>query len=272
VAYFGGAVRPQEILYEPEHSLIHQSKKSKFYEEGVNGDGFGLGWYGAQNKPGVYRSTSPAWSDRNLREICSQLEAEIFIAHIRATTGTPVQETNCHPFRYDNWIFVHNGFFENYNEVRRELLMAIDPQYFTNIEGTTDSELLFHLALTFGLQSEPLTALERAAGYVEDVGRRHGIEEPLQMTCGLSDGQQVYAVRYASAADVNTLFVSENVDAVRELYPEHERLQHLPANARAIVSEPLVNLEKAWIEVPVSTALVMSSTGMETFPFTPAAP
>jgi glutamine amidotransferase len=268
----GGPVRPQEILYDPEHSLIHQSKKSKFYEEGVNGDGFGLGWYGTQNKPGVYRSTSPAWSDRNLREICSQLEAEIFIAHIRATTGTPVQETNCHPFRYGNWIFVHNGFFEDYERVRRELLLAIEPKYFMSIEGTTDSELLFYLALTFGLENEPLAALERAAGFIEDVGRRNGIEEPLQMTCGLSDGQQVYGVRYASGSDVNTLFVSENVDAVRELYPERERLHHLPANAHAIVSEPLVNLEKAWIEVPISTALVVGPTGTETFPFTPTLP
>src|SRR5262245_43386959 len=98
VAYLGGAIRPQELLYEPEHSLIHQTKVSCHSDDGINADGFGIGWYGTLNTPGVYRSTAPAWSDRTLREICSQLEAEIFIAHVRAATGTSVQETNCHPF------------------------------------------------------------------------------------------------------------------------------------------------------------------------------
>ena len=272
VAYLGNAVSPQELLYEPEHSLIQQSKYSKLYEEGVNGDGFGLAWYGKHGTPGIYRNTAPAWSDRNLREICAQVEAEIFIAHVRATTGTPVQQTNCHPFRYGRWIFVHNGYLDAYERVRRELLMAVDPSLFMNIEGTTDSELLFHLALTFGLEREPLLALERMAGFVEAVGERHGIAEPLQMTLGVSDGQQVYAVRYASGPIVNSLYVSASVDAVRALYPERERLQHVPPNARAIVSEPLIHLPGAWLEVPVSTALIVRHSSIESIPFMPIEP
>src|SRR5262245_57916349 len=112
LGYVGAAISPQELLYEPEHSLIQQSRTSTLYADGVNGDGFGLGWYGRSGTPGIYRSIQPAWSDRNLREICAQLESEIFIAHIRAATGTAVQQTNCHPFRYGKWIFVHNGFLE----------------------------------------------------------------------------------------------------------------------------------------------------------------
>ena len=97
-------------------------------------------------------------------------------------TGTPVQQTNCHPFRYGRWLFVHNGFIGGYDGVRRELLFAVDPKYFANIRGSTDSELMFHLALTFGLEDDPLDALERMAGFVEDTGTRHGIDKPLQMT------------------------------------------------------------------------------------------
>jgi predicted glutamine amidotransferase len=272
IAYLGGAIRPYELLYEPEHSLIRQSRSSKLYDDGVNGDGFGLGWYGKHGKPGLYRSTAPAWSDRNLRELSSQIEAEVFLAHVRATTGTAVQETNCHPFRYRRWIFVHNGFLEAYERVRRELLFAVHPSLFMNIEGSTDSELLFHLALTFGLDEQPLLALERMAGFVEAVGDRSGIAEPLQMTIGLSDGETVYAVRYASGATVNSLFVSASVEAVRALYPERERLQRLPGNARAIVSEPLANLPGAWLEVPVSTAFIVRPSAVESVPFMPIEP
>lgn len=272
VAYLGDAIRPEELLYEPEHSLIHQTKSSELYDDGINADGFGIGWYGSLDTPGVYRSTSPAWSDRNLREICEQLESEIFLAHARAATGTPVQETNCHPFRYGRWVFVHNGYLEDFDKVRRELLLAVDPELFLNIQGSTDSELFFHLALTFGLEDEPFAALERAAGFIEDVGKRHGIDSPLQMTVGLSDGERLYAARYASQGDVNSLFVSTNIDAIRQLYPAHKRLQHLPSNARTIVSEPLARLPGAWVEVPVSTAVVVSPTGLTTQPFAPHAP
>jgi glutamine amidotransferase len=272
VGYFGGQIRPEELLYEPEHSLITQSQASKFYENGINGDGLGLGWYGDREVPGVYRNAAPAWGDRNLREISAQVHSHLFLAHIRAGTGTAVQETNCHPFRQGRWIFVHNGFLSDYERVRRELALAVAPELFPCIEGTTDSELLFYLALTFGLTTEPIAALERMAGFVEQVGAKHAIAEPLQMTLGLSDGERLYAVRYASGLVVNTLFVSENIDAVRALYPERERLHHLSPGAHAVVSEPLVALPGAWREVPVSTALIVSKNKVETMPFRPRAP
>jgi predicted glutamine amidotransferase len=272
VGYFGGAIRPEELLYEPEHSLITQSQASKFYENGINGDGLGLGWYGSRSAPGIYRNPAPAWADRNLRELSGQIESRLFLAHIRAATGTDVQQTNCHPFRYQNWLFVHNGFLAEYAQVHRELLLAVAPQLFENIDGTTDSEVMFHLALTFGLAEDPLPALERMAGFVEEIGKRHHIAEPLQMTLGLSDGERLYAVRYASGPVVNTLFVSENVDALRQLYPKNERLQHFPDDARTIVSEPLSKLSGIWHEVPVSTALIVDRGKFESRPFTPRAP
>lgn len=272
VGYVGGPIRPEELLYEPEHSLITQSQASKFYENGINGDGLGIGWYGERQTPGVYRNAAPAWGDRNLREISAQVRSHLFLAHIRAGTGTAVQETNCHPFRHGRWIFVHNGFLANYERVRRELALAVAPALFTHIEGTTDSELLFYLALTYGLEKDPVAALERMAGYVEQVGTEHGIAEPLQMTLGLSDGEKLYAVRYASGPVVNSLFVSESIEALRLLYPKHERLHHLSPGACAVVSEPLVELPGAWKEVPASTALVVSPGKVESLPFKPSPP
>jgi glutamine amidotransferase len=267
LGYFGNPVRPDWLLYRAGQGLIEQSLAAREMDHPVNGDGFGLGWYGTADSPGLYRSVSPAWSDRNLRELCTQLDTPLFLAHVRASTGAPVQETNCHPFRYGRWIFVHNGYIDGYAKLRRELMFAVDPELFGSIQGTTDSELLFYLALTFGLQEEPLSALERMAGFVEDLGRRNGFEYPLQMTIGLSDGERLYAVRYASGERVNTLYVSTSATEVKRLYPNLPEVQALSDEARAVVSEPLRSLPGTWHEVPPATALIVGPGDDHECPF-----
>ena len=191
---------------------------------------------------------------------------------MRAATGTPVEQTNCHPFRHGRWLFVHNGFIDDYARVRRDLLLEVDPDLFPGIQGTTDSELMFHLALTFGLEEEPLEALERMAGFVEATGHRHGVSEPLQMTIAVSDGERVYAARYASGPVVNSLFVTADAGAIRALYPDEERFQQFSDEARAVVSEPLGDLPGVWEEVPAGTALVVQPGEDERMAFTPRPP
>ena len=125
--------------------------------------------------------------DRNLHELSSQVRSPLFLAHIRAATGTPVEQTNCHPFRHGRWLFMHNGFIEGYFDLRRELLLAVEPALFSGIAGTTDSELMFYLALTFGLQDEPLAALdpddERIRQFSDEA--RAVVSEPLGDLPGL---------------------------------------------------------------------------------------
>lgn len=273
LGYFGTPLRLEELVYNPTHSLVEQSRAARLTTHFMNADGFGLGWYGTRPFPGIYRSVAPAWNDRNLQELCAQIESPLFLAHIRASTGTPVQESNCHPFRHDRWLFVHNGFVAEHALVRRELVLAVDPSLFASIEGTTDSELLFFLALTLGLDDDPLPALERMAGLVEATGRDHGIEEPLQMTVGLSDGERLYAVRYASGqVKANSLYVSNEASDVRLLYPEDERFQRVSDEARAVVSEPLGDLPGLWRELPPSSALIVQPGADEEVAFTPRAP
>ncbi|MGH3055489.1 MAG: class II glutamine amidotransferase, partial [Gaiellaceae bacterium] len=100
LAYYGKPVRMDKVLFGPQHSLIDQSLHSRMGVETTNGDGFGVGWYSASGEPGIFRSTEPAWNDRNLRELAAHVESPLFLAHVRAATGTPVQQTNCHPVRY----------------------------------------------------------------------------------------------------------------------------------------------------------------------------
>jgi predicted glutamine amidotransferase len=270
-AYVGQPLLMGELLYRTRHGLIDESLHSRMGAETTNGDGFGVGWYGVRDRsnPARYRSVNPAWNDFNMRELADHIETPLFLAHIRAAIGSPVQQTNCHPFRRDRWLFVHNGLIAGFHTMRRDLLLAVDPSLFNDITGSTDSELLFHLALTFGLERDPLGAMEQAVGFVESTARERGVESPVQGTFGISDGERLWAIRYSSEHASRTLFVSADVDALRRLHPENERLQQLSEGDRVVVSEPLSDLPGAWHEIPESTALVVADGHTEQEPFEP---
>ena len=84
---------------------------------------------------------------------------------------------------------MHNGLIREFPRVRRELALAVDESLYPSIEGTTDSETMFYLALTFGLESDPIAAVERMVDFVEDTGRTRGVEHPVQMTIATTDGR-----------------------------------------------------------------------------------
>ena len=143
LAYSGAPVLLREALYTPAHGLIDQSLHSRLGAETTNGDGFGVGWYGDVETPGVFHSIEPAWNDHNLRELADHVRSGHFFTHIRAAIGSAVQQTNCHPFRHGTWLFMHNGFINEFAQMKRDLALAIDPSLFPSIQGQTDSEIPF---------------------------------------------------------------------------------------------------------------------------------
>lgn len=272
MAWLGQPLLLDELLFKAPHGIVDQALNARLGAEPTNGDGFGLGWYGLGEGPGVYRSVTPAWSDPNLRELAAHVESSLFLAHVRAAIGSPVQQTNCHPFRHGRWLFVHNGFLAGFAHLRRDLMLAVAPERFSDVNGSTDTEVVFHLALTFGLEDDPLGAMERTVGLIEDLARRHGIDEAVQGTFGISDGEAVWAVRYATAGNARSLYMSADVEAVQRLHPENERFQRMTADDRLIVSEPFSDLPGVWEAVPEATALTVRHGGVcEQRPFAPAA-
>ena len=272
MAWHGQPVLIDELLFKTPHGLVDQSLHSRLGVETTNGDGFGVGWYGRGDGPGVYRSISPAWGDANLRHMAGHIESPVFLAHIRATTGTAIQETNCHPFRHGRWLFVHNGVVGDFRALRRDLMLLVDPELFPDIQGSTDSEVVFHLALTYGLEDDPVAALERTIGTIEAVARNHGLEPAIQASIGVSDGASVWAVRYASADKPRSLFVSADAATVKAMRPADERIQRMRAEDRLIVSEPTNDLPGDWHEIEPSSALTVSpGGGLDRRPFRPVA-
>jgi len=198
LAYAGPPLRMDTLLLRPEHSFIRQSVHAWKASHAVSGDGAGVGWYGREGEPGVYRDTRPAWNDENLHSLAVHVSSHMFLAHVRATSGTPIQRSNCHPFRHDGWLFQHNGDIGEYHRLKRTLDQAVRQDLYASMQGSTDSERMLFLALTLGLEQDPPRALARMAGEIELVGRTAGVGEPLRMTVAAADGRRIFAARYSS--------------------------------------------------------------------------
>jgi glutamine amidotransferase len=270
LAYSGSPVLLSDLLYRSQHSLIVQSLHARLGNEETNGDGFGVGWYDAEEQPAVFRGIEPAWNDRNLRDLSEHVRSGLVFAHVRASTHAPVQLSNCHPFRHGRWLWMHNGLIHGFSHVKRDLMLAVDPSLFSLIEGSTDSEVFFFLALTLGLEDDPPAAVARAVGLIEAVGGRHGVEVPVQMSVATTDGERVWAFRYASKGTPSSLFYSTDVTTLRRQHPDNPWLADLSGEARLVVSEPLGDLEGAWNELPPSSWGVIQAGDDELHSFEPS--
>lgn len=267
LAYSGPPLLLGDLLTRPDHSLIDQSRNARENVETTNGDGFGIGWYGDDGTPAVYRDVEPAWNDANLRNLADHVKSAMFLAHVRAATGTPIQQTNCHPFRHGSWLFQHNGSIPEFHRLKRELQFDVDPDLFPDIDGSTDSETLFFLALTYGLDDDPAAALAAAIGRVERARTDAGVERPIFFSACAANGERLWAVRYSSHGQSRTLYHSTHIHALREVDGGYEAL---PDGAVIVLSEPLDELAEHWERVDESTLVSVDSGKVATAPFVPA--
>jgi predicted glutamine amidotransferase len=233
IAYRGEATALEHYVTSPSHSLVTQSIAALESTASVNGDGFGLGWYGAHPEPGLYREIRPAWSDDNLRYLCRHLQSHLFFAHVRAATGTPITRPNCHPFACAKWLFMHNGFIGNWTRLRRQVEALIPDALYPARVGTTDSEAIFLAIMGAGID-DPVAATETTlARLVDLVG-----PDRMRFTAALANGKDLYAFRYAVNDRANTLYYRESEQGI------------------VVVSEPLDKNPGNWIPVPESHVLV----------------
>ena len=240
----------------------------------TNGDGFGVGWYDTLESPGLYKSVQPAWNDANLYDLCTHTRSSLFIAHIRASTGTAIQYTNCHPFRSGQCLFVHNGVIREFNRIRRRLVHVLDDSHFGQFVGTTDSELMFLLAMQFGLAEDVYTGVARMVGLVEQAGWAADIEHPIQMTLGVSDGRRLYAFRYSSEQESRSLYLSRDLETIEAELPPRARalLDQMTDAARCVVSEPLSESMDLWQPIPESSFLTIENGEVTHRDFAPIPP
>jgi predicted glutamine amidotransferase len=294
VAYHGPPIGLDELLYEPDHSIIHQSTDAEEREEPLNGDGWGVGWYDPDRspEPAVYREVRPAWNDENMMQVSPLVETPLYFAHVRAASpGLAVQQLNCHPFpggrhtledRRDRrpveearqeLMFMHNGGLGAYEDVLRRLREDLDEELYFGIRGSTDSEHAFAViqdrlgeAVLDPDATDLAAAVRDGLEYLErlkhEVGR--GAETTWANFC-LTDGESVVATRYASPDDVpaQSLYVGEAGSFVsRGAFcgtdsPEGDA-------ATLIASEALFEDDRVWREVPRNSLVTVTPDGETT--------
>ncbi len=236
IAYRGETIALEHYVTEPEHSLISQSIKALESTASVNGDGFGLGWYGEHPEPGLYREVRPAWADENLRYLCRHLKSHLFFAHVRAATGTPITRQNCHPFACGTWLFMHNGFVGGWSRLRRRIEALIPDAMYPSRVGTTDSEALFLAILGAGVVKDPLSATQSVLSQIAEMVDEQ--TEPFRFTSALSNGRDLFAFRYAVNDKANSLYFRETGESL------------------LVVSEPIDRDRERWTEVPENHVLI----------------
>jgi glutamine amidotransferase len=265
LAYTGAPLLMSDLLFKPKDNLIQQSLHARSPRTPTNGDGFGLGWYDNRPFPGLFRSIRPAWNDLNLHDLCNHIESPLFLAHVRASSMATIQETNCHPFRYKNWLFVHNGQIADFGKLHQQLLGKVDPAYFGNMLGSTDSEVMFHLALSFGLEQDVPSAIGEMVRTVEAAGKVHGIAASVWMTLGISDGKHLWGFRYGSDGRGPTLYISPDIAELQTLNPEvGDRFGNFAA---CLVSEPIGKYQDRWREIPEQSQVLVSGNTVTTSDF-----
>lgn len=103
-----------------------------------------------------------------ITDITRDIRADVAIAQVRLATVGPLRTENTHPFRYRSWLFANTGTVEAFATLRGRLAESL-PQFLQrDVRGETDSELVFHLFLSFlhdaGQLDRPQVDAPTAAG------------------------------------------------------------------------------------------------------------
>ena len=237
LAYLGEPVFLNELVCAPTHSLVYQSLHASEAKTEINGDGFGIGWYGERREPGLYRDIRPAWSDENLVNLCTQVRARAFFAHVRAATGTATTRANCHPFAHGRHLFMHNGQIGGYHRIKRRLEALIPDELYDTRRGSTDSEAIFLLALADGLAADPVGAFARTFARIREMMVEAKVAEPLRFTALYTDGRTLTAFRWACDGRPPSLYYRESEAGI------------------VVVSEPIDGCREGWSAVPKGATL-----------------
>lgn len=244
LAYVGAPILLERLTDRQTHSLVSQSIAAREAKTGVNADGCGLGWYGERDAPGVYRSILPAWSDPNLRGLSAQIRSGLFMAHVRSATDGGVGYNNCHPFVHGRQMFMHNGMVSSYRRVRMRIEAMIREDLHENCKGSTDSEAMFHVALSRGLETDPVGAMSRMLADVWAVQSARPTRERVRFAAATSDGERLWAYRWASDGLAPSLYFRSMEGGV------------------VVVSEPFDDTGEPWNEIPQNTAVCVDKHGV----------
>ncbi|MDF1795838.1 MAG: class II glutamine amidotransferase [Coxiellaceae bacterium] len=257
-----------DVIIRPDNSLVSQSLHAQKMEHDVNADGFGVGWYqhAIDNMPAKFKSTQPAWNDKNLHNMSSKILSKCFMGHVRRATSGDVFLSNCHPFSYQQYLFCHNGNIDDFISIQRHLRRLLKDEIYHNISGQTDSEHLFNLMMNHYATLKQDDFLEKAFATFQyatkevlGLQRKYANCESSKLNTVLTDGERLMATRYAATEPEKelSLYYSEGKPITAQ--GSHPLLEFDDKDPQAIIvaSEPLSEYADSWREVPPNHALLV---------------
>jgi len=276
VAHLGEQVLLDEILFEPDSSIIDQAVYPQMLSA-LNLAGFGLlAWDDESPDPALpyaYRTPAVPFYDRNLRALSRKVHATALIAHVRGVVFSDrevVNEQNVHPFRYEGVpvALAMNGDLDRFPEMRADVAALVAPEVSRHVEGTTDSEWLYALILSQlrdpSAPADPeelAEAVERSLRIVRDLRERRGLQRQSAVNLLLSDGRCMIATRFAY--DYGWYHEGWTFAGGERRY-DYTTLWYAPGaggpeESLVVASEPLTRDRAGWLEAPEYSLLIAES-------------
>ncbi|MDD3628040.1 MAG: class II glutamine amidotransferase [bacterium] len=221
-----------------------------------NPDGWGLGWYENEKGEVFKQALSADDKDSEYSELSKQVFSKIIIAHIRKATEGKPSEQNSHPFKYDNWIFAHNGGVD-----REHLLPLLNKKFRHALNGETDSEVFFYWLLQ---------CIEKSNNVHDGVKRAVEKIKPEIIFSGLnfllSDGESLYSFRYSDMArNYYTLYSLKREPALPHPISFESKETKVMLHSKSLRGESAVLLcsekltDEDWKEVKFGNMLIIGS-------------
>jgi glutamine amidotransferase len=266
-----------------------------------NVDGFGVAWYTPTReafvsdtsglRPSSYKHSQPPTNDFNFHSICANTSTTALFAHIRAATATAVTPINNHPFIFGRHTIMHNGVVADFSDIRRDLLGLLDRDAYENIKGTTDSEHMAALYITYltksrggGRQSweQQYSVSDMKAALTSTfhniialqhklLGRDKVDANSLNVCC--TDGSQMIAFRFRNHVDEQppSLYWSTSAGVtLNRKYPDnHDGAENMNASKKPsehgnhviVASEPTTYKPGEWDIIPKNHAVLVDGSG-----------
>lgn len=165
--------------------------------------GWGLGFY--QGGEVLHKKRPQLQGELDWGQVAKDVVSDCVVMHLRQPTVGDFRTQNTHPFRMRRWLFAHSGTIGRFEAVAEPMRASLPDFLARNIRGTTDSELLFHVVLSFlhdaGQldandvdQAAVLTALRSAVALVDRLcAEVRGPESTLNLV--LTNGRSMFALR-----------------------------------------------------------------------------